>query len=254
MSIPTNCLVLPDVHYRKKPGGQDKRTLNAIKKYASDHQWSHVVWLGDVMDNNSISDFNSNNPRKVEGETLWKDYEVANKDLDEFDQATHGAEKIVIEGNHDYRSTRVVDAQPQLAGLVETEVGLKLAERNWTWVPYWSKGTVLNLGKASFGHGRYVNLHHAYKHGIRYGRNFFYGHTHDVQSHTMERDGDDKKYEAASLGCVCEYDPEYIQGAPTKWQQAFGVFRFRPDGHFNHYVVRIFQHKFVSPEGVEYKG
>ncbi len=251
---PVNCLIIPDVHYRAKKGGEDRRTLDAIKAYANDHRWSHVVWIGDVMDHNSISHHNAGKMKSVEGETLFKDYAVANKDLDEFEQATPGAEKWIIEGNHDFRATAYVDFHPQLEGLVEAENGLKIAERTWNWVPYWSTGKVLDLGKASFGHGRYTNKYHAEKHATRYGRNFYYGHLHDVQSFTVERDGDNLKYEAASLGCVCNYDQSYLKGAATKWQQAITTFMFQPNGYFNRYTSSIFNHSFISPFGKTYKG
>lgn len=251
---PTNVLVIPDLHYRKKKGGQDKRSIEAVKKYASTHKWSHVVFLGDVMDHNAISLHNKGNLRAIQDQTLFADYAIANKDLDEFEQATPDAKKIIIEGNHDYRATRVAEEQPQLAGLIETEIGLKVKERGWKWVPYWTKGKTYNLGKASFGHGRYTQKHHALQHAIRYGKNFYYGHVHDVQEHTMEREGDDLKFEAASLGCLCEYDQDYLKGAPSKWQQAFGVFRFQPNGFFNRYTVRVFGHKFICPEGDFYNG
>lgn len=251
---PTNVLVLPDIHYRAKPGGEDKRALNALKQYASDHEWSHVIFLGDVMDHNSISSHSKGLLKSVEGETLLKDYNVANKDLDQIEQATQGAKKVVLEGNHDYRATVLADVQPQLSGLVEMEYGLQLSQRNWVYVPYWSTGKTYSLGKATFGHGRYTSKHHAYTHASKYGRNFYYGHLHDFQSYTMEREGDDLKYEAASLGCLCSYRQYWLKGRPTKWQQGFGVFRFQPNGNFNRYDVRIFNHRFISPEGKEYKG
>jgi Calcineurin-like phosphoesterase len=251
---PTAALVIPDVHVRKKPGGHDRRSLDAVLKYASDQKWSHVVYVGDVMDHNSISSHNLGNLRSVSGETLMDDYEVANELLDDFALATPHAKKIFIEGNHEYRAERLVNAQPQLQGMVEAQYALNLAGRDTTWVPYWSKGTIFSLGKASFGHGRYTGEHHAAKHAHKYGRNFYYGHLHDMQSHTVERDGDDLKYEAASLGCLCEYQQSYLQGRPTRWQQGFGVCRFQPNGSFNMFAVRIFNHSFISPEGKLYKG
>lgn len=254
MTNPTSVLVLPDIHYRAKRNGHDRRTLEAVKAYAGDHPWSHVIWLGDVMDHSAISHFAKGNLRSVDGESVMRDYEVANRDLDEFQEATPGAVHVVLEGNHDYRATRLVDEQPALSGIVETQHGLRIKERGWLWVPYWSKGTCYSLGKATFGHGRYGGQHHALKHAQRYGRNFYYGHLHDFQAHTVERDGDSRQFEAASLGCLCELQQEYLKGAPTKWQQGFGVFRFLPTGYFNRFEVRIFKHQFISPEGQVYRG
>jgi len=251
---PSNVLVLPDIHFKATKGGEDKRTLDAVLQYASDHPWSHVVLLGDVMDHNSISSHNKGNLKNVEGETLMKDYTVANRWLDALEGATPGAEKWVIEGNHDYRATLVAEQQPQLEGLIETQNGLRILGRGWHWVPYWTTGEVLDLGRASFGHGRYTNKYHAERHATRYGRNFYYGHLHDTQSYTVERDGDDLKYEAASLGCLCSYRQYWMKGRPSKWQQAISTFRFQPNGNFNRYTANIFSHKFLSPEGKLYAG
>jgi predicted phosphodiesterase len=245
---------LPDIHFRKKPGGEDRRTLDAVKNYLSDTAVDEIVFAGDVMDHNSISSHNVGNLRAVSGETLDIDYEHANKGLDEIHQAAPDAKFVMIEGNHDWRPEALINAQPQLKGRVETPLGLKLKKRGWLWVPYWSQGTVYDVGKASFGHGRYTNLHHAYKHALSYGRNFYYGHLHDVQSHTVERAGDNEKYEASSMGCLCSYRQYWLKGRPTRWQQAFGVFHFLPNGFYNKYTVRIFNHRFVSPEGKIYKG
>jgi predicted phosphodiesterase len=250
---PENVLVIPDIHYRKKPGGEDRRSLDAVKKYASDLKWSHVVFLGDVMDHDGISDHNKGNLRSISDQKIMADYEVGNRELDEWEQVTPGAQKIILEGNHDYRPERLVDAQPQLKGLVETPIGLKLEKRGWLWVPYWSTGETFDLGRASYGHGRYTSDYHAAKHAHRYGRNFYYGHLHDTQSYTVERDGDDLKYEAASLGCLCAYRQYYLKGRPTRWQQMVTKFSFQPNGNFNRYSTAIFNHRFISPEGKFYQ-
>jgi len=251
---PENVLVLPDIHFKAKPGGEDKRSLDAVLAYASDHRWSHVIFLGDIMDHNSISSHNKGNLKNVEGETLFKDYSVANRWLDQLEAATPGAAKYLIEGNHDYRGKLLAEFQPTLTGLVECENGLRVADRGWNWVPYWTNGDVLDLGRASFGHGRYTNKYHAEKHATRYGRNFYYGHLHDVQSYTVEREGDDLKYEGASLGCLCAYRQFWLKGRATKWQQAISTFRFQPNGMFNRYTSALFNHRFTCPNGKLYKG
>jgi hypothetical protein len=44
-----------------------------------------------------------------------------------------------------------------------------------------------------------------------------------------------------------------MRGAPDKWQQAFAVFEFLPDGNFTYNVVRIFKHRFIY-NGKVYEG
>lgn len=256
----TNCegnwLVIPDTHVRKKAGGEDKRSIDLMLNYAAKYgPWKGVIHLGDLMDHNTVNSHEAGNIRATAGETLLEDYEVGGRLLDTVKRTTGAQHYYLIEGNHDYRPERMIDQYPQLAGLgLETKIGLDLARRNWEWVPFWTSGSLLHVGKASFGHGRYTGDHHAKQHAVRHGRNFYYGHLHDFQAHTMEREGDDDKYEAASLGCLCEYRQYYLKGRPTRWQQGFSVFRFQKDGHFNRYEVRIFKHKFICPEGEVFKG
>ena len=87
-----------------------------------------------------------------------------------------------------------------------------------------------------------------------YGVNIFFGHNHDIQGFSKVNRGKNKTLVGQSLGCLCNYEQGYIQGNPTNWQQAFGIFYFFPNGHFTYYIPRIFNHKFISPEGKVYDG
>jgi hypothetical protein len=140
---------------------------------------------------------------------------------------------------------RYIDANPQLQGLIEPEIVLNLEARGIEWVPYWSSGEVLKIGKATFVHGRYTNDNHAKKHAMRYGCDLFYGHTHSTDAYSHELyGGTNTTYTAQSLGCLCK-PMRWQQGVPDKWQQAFAVFEFLPDGEFGYSVIRIRNHRFV---------
>jgi hypothetical protein len=243
-------LALPDLHFPV----EDRRSLAAVEKYAAEYEWDKVVYLGDVMDFNCVSSHNINNLRAVEGQTLQADYDYANGVLDRHQEIFGDAQLVMLEGNHDYRVERYIDANPRLRGSIEVAKGLRLAERGIKWVRNWSNGTVYRIGKALFTHGIYTNEHHAKKHVQRYGENTFYGHVHDVQSFSQVLYGDNSTIVGQSLGCLCDYAQAYMQGKPNNWQQAFGVFHFMEDGLFNYFVPRLFKHRFVSPEGKVYQG
>jgi len=103
-----------------------------------------------------------------------------------------------------------------------------------------------------FGHGRYTNVHHAKKNAAAYGGRFYGGHTHDVQEHTEPLHGSGSVM-AKSLGCLC-LEPDWMQGVPNKWQQAFGVFYFFPDNTHQEFTVKLTKPgRFVSPEGHVYQ-
>jgi predicted phosphodiesterase len=243
-------LVLPDLHIPD----EDKKTLRAVERYMADHKWDKVIYLGDFMDLGVISSHNKNNLRGIAGQSLAKDYAAGNDVLDRHQKLCPGAEFVLLEGNHEFRVERYIDANPQMAGLCEVPLRLDLEHRGITWVPSWSEGTVHTEGKAGFHHGLYVGRNHARKHVEAVDYNLFYGHTHDVELAPKVFHGDNGTIVAQSLGCLCNYRQGYLLGKPTKWQQAVTTFHFRPDGFFNHFVTMIFDHAFISPEGVFYDG
>lgn len=232
----------------------------------ADERWDEVIYLGDVLDFDSISKYNKDKPRLTENRRLMADYEHVEKMIDRhirICRKNNGKVKFVlIEGNHEHRMNDFIDRHPDLEGIMEVSNGLNLSHLGRygpfkecvKWVPFWSMGEVYRIGKAIFIHGRYTNAHHAKKHALAYGTNVFYGHTHDIQSYSVVRLGDDKTFMAQSLGCLCEYNQKYMSGSPSNWQQAITTFWFRKDGTFNHAVSNITNHKFVAPNGKEYRG
>lgn len=244
-----NVLVIPDIHFPF----EDRQTLTAIEQVMADRPWNEIVQIGDFMDLNCISTHNIHKLKSIEGQTLAHDFDVANEALDRWQRLAKKAKITILEGNHDERMLRYIDANPQLAGTMEVPRLLSLKKRGIQWVPNWSTGAVHQIGNANFTHGQYTNEHHAKKHVSRFGVNVFYGHTHDIQAYSLVLLGEDKTIVGQSLGCVCRYDQTYLQGSPTNWQQAFATFHFFPDGFFTYNVIRIFKHRFYF-EGTEYRG
>ncbi len=233
-------LVLTDLHIPS----HDERSLSAVEKLMADYNWKYVLYLGDIMDFDCISSHNKENLRAIAGKTIWHDYEIANEILDRHQKLCPTAKFLYAEGNHEERIQRYIDANPQLEGMIELEVGLKLKKRKIDFISYRS-GKTFKIGKARFFHGIYTNQFHAKKTVEAFGDNIFYGHTHDVQSFSKEMHGDNKTLVGQSLGCLCRYDQPYMKGRPSKWQQCVTVFYFQKDGYFNYYPIRIFDHRFV---------
>lgn len=236
---------------------EDERSLRVVEKYMKDNWWDEVIWIGDFMDFDYLSSFNEESPRKLEGKRMKNDYAYAGLIMDRQIEAGSKVNKnckfTLLEGNHEYRVEKAIDKAPMLEGWVEVPTGLRLAERGVKWVKSWSKGKVYKVGKANFVHGQYTNKYHASKMVDNYGDNIFYGHTHDVISHSKVLKGKDKTVVGQSLGCLCEYDQSYMKGRPSNWQQAFGIFYFQENGYFTYYVPRIFNGRFISPEGKLYE-
>lgn len=248
----TKAIVLPDcqVPYH------DKKSLKAVEKYMANHKWDYYINLGDFMDLDCISHHNQGQLRQVEGKRLKQDYDIGNEILDRHQEIVRRNNKkakfVMLEGNHEYRIERYLDANPAAQGYVEVENALYLKERGIDYIRCYKEGKTFKLGKAYFHHGLYTNDLHAKKHALNFGKNIFYGHLHDIQGYSHTQHGDGSAIVGQSLGCLCEYQQSYIKGNPKRWQQAVATFYFQPNGHFSFYVSRIFDHKFIGPDGILY--
>lgn len=244
-------VVLPDVHVEV----MDKRAVRAVTRYIRDYRWDEWIQLGDLLDLDVVSKHNKDNLRAVEGGRLDRVYGQGEEFLDaQRDAVGDDCRMTLIEGNHCYRPKAFVDKYPHLEGLIEPELRLRLRERGINWVPFWTDGSLYNVGKAYFCHGQYTTKNHPEKMAREYGCPVFYGHTHDAQCAQVKLRGHDSMIVGQSLGCLIDFRVPYMRGAPSNWQHAFGVFYFLPGGNFTYYVPRIYQGRFVSPEGRVYDG
>lgn len=204
------------------------------------------------MDFDCISSHNKENLRAIAGKTIQADYDHANKILDRWQSLTD-AKITIIEGNHEFRMERYINANPQLEGMFEVPRCLHLKSRGINWVPFWSAGKTYKIGNATFIHGpSSLTGFHTKKAAHAYGSSTFYGHTHDVQCFSVEYADKAKTIVGQSLGCLCDKQP-YMRGQPDKWQLAFGVFHFFEDGYFQYECIRIFKGRFYY-NGKVYQG
>lgn len=248
-------LVIPDTHLPY----EDKRATSAVLDHASRHRWDGVIHLGDWLDCFTLSKFNEGKPRLTAGKTVSQEMDYANEWIEGFCKTVRRQNKaariVYIQGNHEERLERFLDADPRFGDDLDIRKRLHFKERGIEWVEYWRKGHVFQLGHATFGHGMSTTMHHAAKHVRDYGSNFFYGHTHDVQEFSVRRRAKNVTIKGKSLGCLCDFDQPYMRGRPMNWQHAFAVFHFWPDGTFQEQTVHIHKGRFISPlDGKEYTG
>lgn len=243
-------LILPDSHVPN----HDVLTHKTILKFMKDMSFDYCVDLGDLMDFDMISRFTSDVLRQLEGKRILKDYDVANKVLDERQKALGSKCKyILLEGNHDYRMEVLIDKMPQFEGLLEVEKNLHLKERGIKWVPSWSRGELYTIGKLNFMHGDYVGKYHASKMIDVYGVNLVYGHVHDHQVYEKTTKDHKNPRMAMSLGHIA--DPtklKYTRNRPNNWSQLIGVAEILDNGNFTLLPIRIINHTF-SFNGKVYK-
>ena len=232
---------------------EDKRSLAAVEKYMAAYKWDGYLNLGDFLDFNELSSYVEGKPGAV-SEDVASTFDAGRTILTRHRKLMGKARMVLLQGNHDYRAVAYAEKRPALKQHLDVPTNLGLKGLGIEWIPCWESGRLFKLGHANFTHGRFINKHHAARMVEHYGVPIYYGHTHDVMSFPKVLHGNDKTLEGGSLGCLCRYDQRYLRGAPTNWQQAVTTMYVRPNGNYNLYVSRIFSHKFIAPDGVEYAG
>src|SRR5262249_17216541 len=114
-------ICLPDLH----APDHDTRSLATVNRFMQENgPWDFLIYLGDVLDMNCISSHNENNLRAVEGQRLLSDYKIADEEIlkphERIIRGANPAARIAwLEGNHEQRIERYIDANPQMEGLIE---------------------------------------------------------------------------------------------------------------------------------------
>lgn len=244
-------IVLPDLQIPY----HDPLALRAVEKYMADERWDEYIQLGDFMDFHQLAKFSADSPEAL-SKSLAGDYAKANAILDRHQSIIRKrnpkAKFTLLLGNHEDRVRKFTEKHPQVKGLIDLEVNLHTKKRGIKVVYCYPKGEIHKVGKAYFTHGLYTSSGHAKKHVDAFGVNIFYGHVHSIDMHSKVLRGKNRTIVGQSLGCLCRYDLDYVGNNPTNWQQAVTTFFIRPDGHFNHYVSSLFNHRFTAPNGKEY--
>lgn len=231
-------LVLPDVHIPF----HDPLLVEAWMAFAAKLKPSGVDIIGDLLDCYPISRFDKNPLRKA---SLQAEVD-AGRDLLESLRRVVGKEVNIeySEGNHENRLRRLLwSVGKNLADLrglnIPTLLGLKDLR-----ITYHTPETPYRLGKIWILHGDVSRKQNFSKSaGGRaadavarsIGGSVLMGHTHQM-GHTMFRSWE-RELEGYEVGCLCQFDMEYVVGVPP-WQQGWAVLNMFPDGNFSVEFVR----------------
>jgi|GEM_PF-684964 len=235
-------VVQPDTHCPEI----DVAAINAFCEFLGWYKPHGIINLGDFLENESVSHWPSHSAK---AKRLVPEMKVARQILDRIDSAA-GKQckyKRFLMGNHEdwieqylvQRIPEIIDGAEELGIKIDVDSLLGLSKRGYESVPV---NDILSLGQANFIHGYYTGTHHASKHLSVFGCNLYYGHVHDVQSHSsVSVKG---LHEAMSLGCLRDLNAPFLKGKPSNWVHAFGVFEYRYDGAYTRYVPIMIDGKF----------
>ena len=229
-------IILPDVHLTESI----PKDYLLVKAFIKDFKPDEIILLGDFMDIASLSAWDYDKKRIMEGRRFVKEVRRANNELDYLQK--YSKKVIYLEGNHEDRVNRYLDKNPEMEGMIEIPEQLGLKERKINWIKMnglYKKGTMY------FTHGMYTNLHNAKKHLQTLGCNVCYGHQHGTQT-AMQNMKMQRPHMAYALGTLGDKAPSYMKNRPANWISQFGIFYWNTKtGGFNLYPVNIIKNKFL---------
>lgn len=200
----------------------DQKALAVFEDRLGQEKWEHFIIGGDLIDFDYLSKYSIGNLRAVEGKRIMNDYKKVNQTLDKWDKLLgKKTKKHFLIGNHDDRVRKYVDANPNLEGLIELEVILRLKERGYNVVYCYPHNDVLQIRDILFVHGVYHNNYHAKKHLESFDSSIIYFHTHTFQSHCKVRFRKNEVKIAQAVGCMCDLEQEYMGKRPSAWINGF---------------------------------
>lgn len=235
-----SAIILPDVHLTDSL----PKDYLPVRKFIKDFKPNKIILLGDFMDVASLSAWDMDKKRLMEGRRFKKELDIANKELDFLCSNSKDKDNpiIYIEGNHEDRVNRYLDIHPEMEGMMELKEQLGIKKRKITWS---DMNKMFKIGDMYFTHGMYTNQYSAAKHLQKLGCNICYGHQHGTQTY-LQNMAMQKPYMAYALGTLGDKAPDYMKGKPCNWINQFAIFYWdTKTGHFNLYPINVISKKFI---------
>lgn len=222
--------------------------ITAALDFVDDFEPHHIVLGGDQLNFGPVSHWRKGKPQLTEGFSVKAELDLFNQlVLSRIERRHHGARKIWMEGNHDAWLLDVVEENPALAGLVDVQSYLELAEEGWE---YYSQGEIAQVGKCYFLHGDTLGpgRNVAARAVSKYRRNVRFGHFHHYASETLVNPLDvTDNHTGICVPALCERSPGFMKNAPNNWLNGFLYGYVDPEtGNFFDNVVVMTDNKFVA--------
>ncbi len=230
----------------------DQPLLDTIESFIDDWKPNVIIYVGDVLDAYSISQFDQRPARLFH---LGDELDLAKDMLARHKRLSPTADLYWVDGNHEERLQRIIWKQAQDFSFLVKDIpeALELDRLTSGYVPY---GKHVDFLGFIFTHGTLVRQNSAYTARAmldRYRSSGASGHTHRAGSHsaTDHRGFSHTWYE---MGSLCIKSMDYIKAHPN-WQSAFltgTVFH----GALHPQLIRVIERAdgrgFVGPNGNYY--
>lgn len=237
-------LHFPEVH---------RPTFNAMLDFINRNRdkVAGFIFGGDQLSNTEISHHTKGKPLyRPTGSYLKNHKDFQTQILDPLHAALPSeARRIWIEGNHDEWSQQLVEVQPELKGLVENHLLLKVQEQGWEFFPC---GTRFKLGRLNVIHGETLSGSgnqapgaYARKAVEMYAGSVLFGHFHTPQSYTKILPHDvTQKWIGQCSAILGKTNPLYLRNKATAWMCGFTLVEMQDSGNFHVYPIIVVNGKF----------
>lgn len=220
---------LPDVHLSPKEK-HFHPAYQVAREYVLDIKPEILVFMGDMGEFESLSNWNKKKPLIAEGCRYDKDVEAVRDELARYKYLLPNTRMIYIIGNHEHRVQWYLEKNPAMQGFMDIERDLRLADYNIEVVPF---NEYIEIGELAWAHGWFWNMYHAAKTLREFAGNILYGHVHHFQMETRNVHFGKKQQIAQSLGCLTSRYPTWKGAKPTRFQNGFATVEYRNNGQFN---------------------
>lgn len=216
-------LFIPDSHFPSV----DRRAFNLMLDIAAEFKPDEVIYLGDFFDCYSVSQYDKDPNHNFN--LLEEELVDGQKALEEVEKRTKAKKFTFLEGNHENRITRYVNAYAaKIATSLSTREILGIP-RYYRYLPYGQKGHY-RVGNWVATHGTICGKHVASAMISKYGCNVIFGHVHRIQRYQSTN------FHGETLtGVTCgwlgdkEEAAEYVKNV-ADWAHGFALGYFLPSG------------------------
>lgn len=235
-------LVIGDAHVDPNQNSwHGLRRFRALGRYIKVLQPSRIVVIGDFVTCDSLSHWDKDKRRKIEGRRFERDVDSAVSALSVTKKFSgrvfDGLDKVYCEGNHENWVSQYVDRNPEMEGILS--VKRDVAEKfGFKWVPYKSDWTYRGV---SFTHvpineaGKPIGGKNAAAKALDiYHNSVVWGHSHKLDIACVARHNSPHLNQAINVGCFFEHVDDYAKGSVTSYWRGLVTLN-----HYSHNRVDI---------------
>lgn len=196
---------------------------------------THIVIMGDFLTLNSMSAWDLDKRKTMEGRRYWKEIDAGNKALDLmlYPMIFHNTKKrkikakiynpvlIYLEGNHEDRLKRYLENHAELAdGDLDVARNLHLDSRRIDYIPYREYYYINGVAFTHIPHGKTTPIS---------GKDItakcqsvvvdscVFAHTHELHISNVHKQGQEHLQQVINVGCFFQEEEEYVQGRMTNY-------------------------------------